>query len=256
MLAGVGFDPKRDLFSWWGGEMISIDMPAAVVTPMSNADSVSMIRVKDSKIAAEKVNAAINGLKGILENKLQQTLLVSPAGEGLEGFQEVTHPMMAMFFRPVIGVKDEWLFIGTSGKAITRCLDVAAGKAPSILKNERFQKEGIVPKGPVCHVSFTDTSNTAQELGAALGMASMVGGMMTAGIPAEPGDPKAAKTKEIIQKIFGMVMKLSPVVAKIDFYSADATVTTWDGTWSRTERIVTYKAPGGDKNADASKKKE
>ncbi len=254
LLAGHGIDLDRDVFSWLSGEMISIDMPAVVVTPMSDADSVSFLRVKDSKIAAEKLNNAIHGLKAMLEQYAQQTLLITPAGEGLEGFHEVTHPMMAMFLRPVIGVKDEWLIIGTSGKAIVKCMDVAAGKSPSIAKDERFRAEGIVPKGPVCAASFTDTSKTAEELGAALGMAGMIGGFVTAGMPADPGDPEAKKGKEMLQKVFSMLMKLNPVVAKLDFYSSEASVTVWDGPFSRTEEVVTYKPPAGDKNANAAKK--
>jgi hypothetical protein len=207
-----------------------------------------MIRVKDSKIAAEKVGGAINWIKGMLEKEAQQTLLYNVNPSGLEGFTEVTHPMIAMFLRPVWGVRDDWLMIGGSSDAIRKCLDVAAGKAPSIVKNERFQKEGLIPRGPVTAASFADTSKTAQELGQALGIASMVGGMMVAGIPGDPNDPETKKGKEVVQKAFSIMMKLSPVVAKLDFFSSESSVTTCDGAFTRTEKVVTYK-PSSEKTA-------
>lgn len=240
-MASVGFDIERDVFSWLSGEVMSVQMPPAVVTPMGGGDFVAMVRVKDAKIAAEKVGGAINWIKAMLEKEAQQTLLYNVNPSGLEGFTEVTHPMFAMFLRPVWGVRDEWLMIGSSSDAIRKCLDVASGKSPSILKNERFQKEGLTPKGPVTAASFADTSGTAQELGQALGMASMVGGMMVAGIPGDPNDPDTKKGKEVVQKAFSILMKLSPVVAKLDFYSSEASITTCDGAYSRTEKVVTYK---------------
>ena len=183
-LAGIGFDPKGDLLSWWSGEIISVQMPAAVVTPMGGGDSVTMIRVKDPKLATEKVNKAINWANTNLQAK-GQMLAVAPAEVNAEGFRKITYPPMAMFLNPVVGVKDEWLFIGTSTGAVNKCLAVASGKAPSILKNERFKKEGIVPRGPVQNASFSDLSNLGPEMAQILGMLVMGTGMATAGMPDE-----------------------------------------------------------------------
>ena len=66
VLAEFGFDPQRDLFSWWSGEMVSVTVPAAVVTPMGNTTSVLMIRVKDSELADQKLGAAIDWLSTLL----------------------------------------------------------------------------------------------------------------------------------------------------------------------------------------------
>src|SRR3990172_2749928 len=117
-------------------------------------------------------------------------LMISAAKVSSEGFREVTHPMLAMFLRPVIGVYGDWLMIGSSSAALTKCLDVAAGKAPSIKENKRFQAEGLVPTGPVLGASFKDTSNFGQELAGVAGMAGFVGGMVTAGIPEKDADDK------------------------------------------------------------------
>lgn len=251
MLASVGFDPHEDLFSWWSGEMIRITLPAAAVTLMGGSDGVVMFRVKDAERATAKVNSAIGALRGMLQAH-GQMLMVSPADVEAEGFQQVTHPMVAMMMRPVVGVKGDWLMLGSSADAINRCLRVAAGDAPSITQSERFKEEGLSPQGPVMSASFTDTSQFGQELGQMVAMFGMVGGIATAGIgqDGEGGD----ETKKIIQKLMGTIMKLGPVLQKLDFYSSEASVTTYDGKLSlRTEKVITYKSPtpGKVKRADA-----
>ncbi|MCH7885262.1 MAG: DUF3352 domain-containing protein [Planctomycetes bacterium] len=249
-LASVGFDPYEDLFSWFSGEMITVQMPAAVVTPMGGADWVQMIRVKDPKLASEKVNAAIDFIRGKLQRQ-GQTLMVSPAQVQAEGFRQVTHPFLMMFLRPVVGVKDEWLMIGSSAGAVNKCLDVAAGEAPSIRRNERFQAEGLIPDGPAQAVSFSDISKLGQELGARVGMVGMIGGMMSAAIP--PDNPEAAKAKAVLQKVMGIVMKLGPVLQKLDFFNSKASVSTYDGASAfRTKSVVTYRAPSPDEIKTAS----
>ncbi|RME40116.1 MAG: hypothetical protein D6788_04095, partial [Planctomycetota bacterium] len=237
-LKEIGFDPQADLFAWWSGEMISITMPAAVVTPMSPTDSVFMIRVKDADLARRKVF----GLIDLISQKLQesgQTLMVTPATVDAEGFRQVTHPALMMFLRPVIGVHHEWLMVGTSPGAINKCLAVASGKAPSIAQNDRFRKEGLMPKGPVRGCSFRDMSKMGQQLASVAAMAGMISGMVTASIPDDP--PPMKKAKEAVQTGAGIVMKLAPVLQKIDFYRSTASVCTFDGDRTIvTRRVLTY----------------
>ncbi|MGB2985763.1 MAG: hypothetical protein WBE26_07750 [Phycisphaerae bacterium] len=239
LLALVGFDPQRDLFSWFSGEMVSVTLPPEVVTPMSNSDWMVAFRVKNGALASKKIDAAMD----FINCKLQahgQMLIVTPAPVNAEGFRQITHPMVMAFLRPVIGVKDEWLMIGSSPATINKCLAVAAGKAPSIRHNERFKREGLIPEGPVASCSFKDMSNLGEELGMAVGMVGMVGGMMSGIIQ----DSDADEVKPILQKLMAMLMKLGPVLQKIDFYSSDSSVTTYDGALTlRTERVITYKPP-------------
>lgn len=250
VLASIGFDPQRDLFSWLSGEMISITLPPAVVTPMSSADWVWMIRVKNGELASKKVGAAIDFVSGKLQAN-GQMLMTSPAAVNAEGFRQVTHPILMMFMHPVIGVKDEWLMIASSAETLNKCLAVSAGKASSIVANERFKREGLNPSGPVLSCSFKDTSKFGQELGAAAGMAGMMGGMVTAMIPDRP---ETRKLKQVIQKALTMVVKLAPVLQKMDFYSSESSMSTYDGAMIvRTEKVVTYKPPtsGEAKTAEA-----
>lgn len=234
LLATVGFDIERDFFSWWSGEMISVSLPPAVVTPMGGSDWVKMVRVKDAEIAKQKIDSALNALT---EQLLAHGQTVMISDSSLDGFRQVTHQMLAMFIRPVIGIRGEWLIVGSSDSAVKRCMDVAAGKAPSIASNKRFQAEGLLPEGAVLSASFTDTSNFGQGIAQGLAMAGMIGGMATAGIPDEEG-------KKMAQRIMTMLMKLGPVFQKMDFFSSESSITTYDGaSILLKERIVTYKSP-------------
>jgi hypothetical protein len=241
LLAASGFDPQRDLFSWWSGEMVLVSLPPAAGMPMGGSDFMLAVRVKDTALASQKVNAAID----FINTKLQahsQGLIITPAPVSAEGFRQITHPLVMMFARPVIGVKDDWLMIGGSATAVDKCLAVAEGKAPSIMENERFKSEGLIPKDAVQSASFKDTSKLGEELGVAAGVAGMfVGGILTAGMQE---DPKLAKVAQAVRTLISMAMKLAPVLKKIDFYSSQSSVTTYDGALTvRTEMVVTYKPP-------------
>ncbi len=246
-IASFGFDPERDVFSWWGGETIMIELPAAVPTSLGGSDMVFMVRVKDPAKAREKLDAFLHWGKTMIDNeeRMKLPLTLSPVTGGPEGFRELVFAPLAMFVRPVIGVADEFLTIGSSSAAVTKCLDVAAGKAPSISKNERFASEGIVVKGPVMGASFVDTSRFSQEMGAFLGMMSFAGKMAVAQIPAAACNEREKQVKSAIGKGFDILMKLGPVFNKIDYYSSESSVSTVEGLTSRSEKIVTYKDRAG-----------
>ncbi|MCH9003360.1 MAG: hypothetical protein IIC02_12370, partial [Planctomycetes bacterium] len=242
MLAGIGLDPQRDIFDWLSGEIISISMPAAFVSPFGGDDSVFMIRVKDPELAAAKIRSTIEFLQQLVGGGGlgESPLMVTEADLAVAGFVQVTHPFV-MFIRPVIGVHDEWLMVGTSAKAVDKCLKVAAGKAPSIRKNQRFMDEGLVPEGAVLSASFKDTSKFGQELGSMMGMAGLLGGGLVAWIPDQHDDSR--KLKDVAKKMLSIVMKLAPILQKIDYYSSESSMMTRRGNAILIESVVTYKKP-------------
>ncbi len=242
LLTQVGFDPQRDLFAWWSGEMISISLPAAVVTPMSREDFVLMIRVKDTELASQKVNALLDTASALFKEQ-GQMLMLQPAKVKADGFRQLTHPMLAMLMQPVIGVHDGWLMVGSSAGALNQCLAVAAGDAPSIRKNERFAAEGIAVDGPVESAFFTNTSRFGEEMAEAVGMLGVVSGMLPMlNIQGEKADAsEGAQVMKLIQKVIPIITKMGPVLREIDFYSSDSGVTRFDGSAWHDQRVTVYK---------------
>ena len=135
--------------------------------------------------------------------------------------------------------------VGSSAATINKCQAVASGKAPSIMKNKRFKAEGLIPRGPVQSASFKDTSNMGNEMAQIFTMVGGMGQLFVANLPDSPDDPAGHK-KTLIKTILSTMMKLGPIMQKIDFYSSDASVTTVHGTLIRAERVVTYKGPEPD----------
>lgn len=242
-LTQFGVEPQRDLFDWWSGETISISLPAAMVTPMSREDFVLMVRVKDSATAAQKVNGLLDTVAALFKEQ-GQALMLQPAKVRVEGFRQITHPMLTLLMQPVIGVHDGWLMVGSSAGAINQCLAVAAGEAPSIRKNERFAAEGIAPDGPVESAFFKDTSRCGEEMTEAVGMVGVVAGLLPM-FNLRAGDDdstEAAQVMGLVQKALPIVAKLGPVLREVDFYSSEAGVSRFDGSAWREKSVTVYKS--------------
>ncbi len=250
MFVEMNFDPDRDIFSWLSGEMISITMPAAVVTPMSPTDSVTMIRVKNPELAEQKVMSGINQLSGFFARTMNQPLIISDVAASECSLKQIMHPQLAMFVKPVVGVDGEWLIISTSAAAVEKVMAVAAGDAPSIRKNERFVTEGIIPEGAVTEASFQDLSNLGNELANAIGIFGFASSAAMAAIPND--DPEARKVKHIMTKVSGILMKLTPVFQQLDFFSSTTSVATLRGNVIHGRTVTAYKESAW-KGEEASK---
>ena len=239
--ASVGLDLQRDFFDWFGGEMVSFSLPAKSPNPFGSADGVLMLGVKDARLAAEKVNAGIDKLAGLLKEHAGQVLLIQEAPDiSAPGFRVVTHPAIAMWLRPVVGVHGRWLIIGSSAEAVNAYLATSTGRAPCILENERFKTEGLVPTSPVSALSFSDMTNLGQELATGFSLMNM---MMVGLIQhAEFEKPNAPETRPL-RRMISILGRLTPALAEIDFYSSSATTCTFDGLTWRMERVLNYRPP-------------
>jgi hypothetical protein len=83
-------------------------------------------------------------------------------------------------------------------------------------------------------------------------MIGMFGQMGVANIPET--DAEAAKAKQLVRSILGILMKLGPVLQKIDFLSSESSITTYDGNLVlRKDSVVTYKPKAEVAKAEASK---
>lgn len=170
-----------------------------------------------------------------------QGLTISPAPVSAQGFRQISHPIIMMFARPVVGVYDGWLFLSTSADAVNKCLAVSAKHAPSITSNLRFKREGLIPSGPVLACSFKDTSNYGREKAATISMVGMVASMATMSMP---NDLDLQSMKQSVQMLTKLLHKLGPVFQKIDFLSSQSAMTVYDGELTvTTKTLVTYKEP-------------
>lgn len=228
----MGFNPERDLFAWLGSQMVSVTLPAATPTPFSNEDKVFMIKVRDEKQAAEKIQAGLDKLNQFLTS-FNQPLTSQPAEvPGTTGFRSVTHPFVAMFIHPVYGVAEGYLIVGSSPAAIQTCLATAKGEHPGVSKNERVTREGLIPKGPVASASFTDLTQLGREIAQGLGAVGMVAAMI-------PNQPET----QPIRGVFGILSKLSPVAMKLDFFVSESSVTTFQKNAWHTRTVMNYREP-------------
>jgi tetratricopeptide (TPR) repeat protein len=229
------FDIHKNVLDWIGGDMVS-------VTLEKSQGSVLMIQVKDAEVAKAKMSAAVE----FLSTKLVEAASQNPAlgmlsvrkspvqHDKLEGFENL---FFGMSPQPVVwGVAGGHLIFADKADAIVACLETAQGKHPGIAKNDRVMKEALVPDGEFVSVMLTDYRMLGQQLAGVIGMFSMMGGMATMGIP----DPEA---RQILSKVLGMMMKLTPVVSKIDFYKSSASVTTFDGKAWHVHAVTHYKSP-------------
>lgn len=228
----INFRPDRDVFSWLGGQIISVTLPATTPTPFSTSDSVLLVKVRDEAKAAGKIKAGLDRLNNFLTTR-GSPLTSQPAGvEGADGFRMVTHPIVMMFLRPVYGVKDGYLLIGTSSKAIEACLATARGERPSVSTNERVQKEAILPTGPVASASFQDLSTLGRDIAQLLNAAAFISALI-------PDQPEMRPVRGAL----GIVGKLGPVAEKIDFIRSNSTMSTFDGKAWHSKSVTTYREP-------------
>jgi len=235
----VEFHLYDDLLSWISGEYITVSLPSPVQNPFgASGDGVLMVRVADPAMARQKLEMLISKLNGAMQ-KGGQSLAISPASAvPAEGFQTVTHPMIMMFLQPCLGVWEDWLVIGTSEKAIKRVIETATNEsAKTIRDNPRFQNEGLMPKGAVSSLSFTDLTNQGQELAQAMAGVSMGLGMYLNMAAAKDPDMNT----EAIKGVTGILSKIAPILGKIDFYSSMSTMCIDEKDGTRTRYVTVYK---------------
>jgi len=228
----IGLNMEADVLSWLDQEIISVQLPASFVSPFgATSENVWFVRTKDPALAKQKVFSAMDRGNEFVQQIIGQPLLITPAEDvQAEGFRSVTHPALALLVRLVVGVHDGWLIIGSSDRAVNKCLDCAAGKGKTILENPRFLAEGVRPTGAVTSVSFQDLSGLGQELAQLFGVL----GFASMGMPDDPG-ARPVKAR------LNAAMKLGPALAQIDFLSSSASATTFDGQAWTVRQVTTYK---------------
>jgi len=225
---GPGIDVENDIVGWIGGSLISFSVPGP--TPYSPSEVLFMVSVRDEAKAREMIGRLVEMIEPVLAQ--QNGAVVDAEIEGAEGFKSVVFPMMTMLgYKPVLGVKEGWLFIGSSPGVIVTALEVAAEEADNFSKNERFLKEGIPPEGRVTSLSFTDKTKFGEQLGQMLQVVSV--GAQFAGAGKDP----------VARSLLTMLSKVGRVVKEVNFLQSSASRTTFDGKTEVVKKITTYREP-------------
>lgn len=228
-------DVAKDVTGWIDGRWVSVTMGRGMA-----ATWVGMFKVTDETLAREKVGAAIEFAATTMKELASGNPMVAMyvprtaplSHEKLEGFHSVSLAMQPM----VWGVADGYLILGNSADSVALCLETAAGEHPNIRKNARVMSEALLPQGAFSSVSFTDKRDLGQQLSMILGMVSMSGMAIPMMIP----DPDV---QQAVAKIVGIIGKLSPVAAKIDFYKSSSSYSTFDGQAWHIHKATNYQSP-------------
>jgi hypothetical protein len=228
MIAGMKI--REDLLGWIGGEAVSVVFPTAMMQPGEQA---MLLGLRDTDKALDAIEKGVKQIDNLLAMQGMAPLKrkAAPGELGKQGFVLITHPQFeAMGASLVMGVDQDFLLVGTA-KALEKVSQTMNGKAPTILDNQRFKDEGVLPQGPATSVSFADVSEEAANVAMALNMTGMLAMM----IP--PNDPDA----EVGRQLLAMLQRLAPVAQKFDFFKTTASATTFDGTAWHKISATTYK---------------
>jgi hypothetical protein len=242
-------DIERDILSLFTGGMVQVEM---------GDDWVLMLQVTDEEKAGREVSRWVDRLREAAGGE-EGGLMLSPVEiTGGRKFTRASHPMLMMAggLSPVVGCAGGYLIIGSSTRAIDRCLKTAAGEHANITRNPRWGAEGLKPAaGDLDSISFTDQSKTAENLQAAIGGVSMA--MSFVGMAG--GQDAPPPVRAILTKLPTLLTKLGPVAGKLDFFLSSAEYSTFkDGVW-HTRGVQNYKPPrpaGEEDEADADDEDE
>lgn len=247
----MNFDLEKDLLSWLKGGLVSFSVRGR--TSFSPDDWVFMLTVGDEARARALLDRMVEELTPVLSQQSGQ--FADAVVEGAEGFRVVIHPLLKNLpiGKPTFGVADGHLIVGSSPKIIEQALLVAAGKADSFAKNERFMKEGVSLSGPAMSVSFTDLTRWGEDFGQSLRMAGALE-LLTGGANSPFANPPA-------RAALGIISKLGPVFQKVDFYASTSSSSALLDGRLVTRTVTNYREPpsstpasGPAENAEATKK--
>jgi len=230
----MGFDMRRDVLSWVGGESISVSF-------LDGGDEhwVTRMAVAEEDVAREKLNMVADMVPMIMAEAVKENPMAGMLGlmvrdsrdERFVGFKRIDVAMLDVSM--LMGVKDGWMMFGSSADALALTDAVAAGTAPSVRENKELMSRAIIPDGPVQAASFSDYTGIAEELAGGLMMVGSMGGMMTMSM--RPDE------REIAGEMISMVTRLAPVIGEMDFFDSGSSTASFDGKAWHTHSVTNYR---------------
>ncbi len=169
----IGFDLKEDLLSWIDGGGGYISLPGR---NGGSAQHVVFLRLKDQEKAKTLVQNILAKVKGYLESRGQDMEIAEMDGEDMAPFRTIEIAALP-WFRPVIGIPEGVLVIGTSEDAVRRVHETFRGDAPNIGESERFARLGR-PDGHLTEVYYHNLEGMLEEYANLIGTVGFVASLL------------------------------------------------------------------------------
>lgn len=246
----IGFYLREDLLACIEGGAVSVSFPAERPTQFSSTESVTLLKLRNK----EKMRSTFNhwtGMLGKLLDGITQQAVSEPGAspvaqilarfriklspveiEGFEDGKKLTIAIMP-FLQPVFGFHGDHFVFASSENGLKTYLDFLVGGKPNILENEAYADLDLEVPDNLCKIGFEDVGASYQELAQFLSMTSMFTMMMP------ENEPEVA----LVKKIIGLLPKLGPVVAAMDFMGYQAYSKAYESgmTVVRTRKVTTYR---------------
>lgn len=229
----------RDILQAFSGEMVSVTLPGAG-SSLGAQQSVTALRCQKPERIRELLHRLVDFLKE--QPALKAQMLDLKPVESLEGFEEVSAALlMVLQVRPVIGFRDDWMYIGSSAAAVEKVLAVQSGEGEAMADAEAFKRFGMEVEGPVASIQYTDLAASTRGVAQFLKQAGAIAPTVIGMAGANNADPE---TMAVLQEVAGLLPSLGKIVEKLDFYEAKlATVQAGEEPGTYVKRSVTLVRP-------------
>jgi len=220
---------KDDILSLIEGTTVNISL---------SGGTVMMAKLTDEKKAAAQIQQLLNFVKANIGQDQGLSFVPVQVGPN-QTLHQLSHPMLMMQgLTPVFGCADGYFIFAGSPETVKKCLLTARGKHANITESATWKAQALMPKGAVNSIAFTNQSNMAQELQAAITSMTMGIGFLQIGAPNLP--PEAQR---LISAAARILPKLLPVAEKMNFFKSTASYTTYGGGAWTTRSVQNYKSP-------------
>ncbi len=192
--AQFGFDLRADLLAWFSGEHVSVRVPSSRPGLFGDTTGVQLWKVKNPGEAAARVEGLLAKAAAHVRDRGQE-MRIEPA-TGTEGLRTISIEAFPNF-RPVVGVRGEWLVLAGSAEAAAKVLATREGKAPAIGESERWRALALGIDGPVGSIYYADVEGQLEGFAQLLSGA----GFFLSMIPREKDTEPVLKVGAILTKL-------------------------------------------------------
>jgi hypothetical protein len=247
---GVHLD--RDILQAFSGESVSVAFPAETSSQLGGDDSVFACRCQKPERIRELLHELMDRLQEIPAVRAQQIQLSEC--EELEGFEELSVPMLAMFgAKPVIGFHDGWMIVGSNPSAAKKLIQTRAGEAPAIDASDTFAKFHLEIDGPVDSLSYSNLAEQTRQTAQFIRQIGVMAPMILGIVGAQADSDELA----VVQECLALLPSVAKVVEKFDYLEAKLSVTqSGDTPDTYVTRTVTLVRPPGEEEAEEAEAEE